>query len=247
MLTFLHDFPDNVVAVRASGEVTADDYQRLLVPGIEEKLSVHKRLRLLYVLGDEFTGFSGGAAWEDAKIGMRHFTHFERVAVVTDRDWVRHMVQGFGFALPGEVRVFETDDLDDAKAWIRRPNDPGELKFELDETRSLLVLEPQDELEAGDFERLSAVVDPYLEAHGALAGLVVVTRSFPGWDDMAALGAHLGFVRGHHRRIQRVALVTESHVLGAMPRVAGWFVHAELKRFSYEERDAAIAWATGAA
>jgi hypothetical protein len=32
---------------------------------VEQALSEHDKVRLLYVLGAEFTGFSGGAMWED--------------------------------------------------------------------------------------------------------------------------------------------------------------------------------------
>lgn len=247
MLETLDGFPDNVLAVRAHGEVTADDYQQVLVPGVEARLADHKRLRLLYVLGDDFDSFTGGAAWEDTKVGLRHFTAFERVAVVSDKDWVRRMVRGFGFALPGEVRVYDLDDLDDARGWISAPNDPGELEFHLDEVKGLLILEPRDELEAGDFQRVAAVVDPWLERTDMLAGIVVVAREFPGWDDFAAFSAHLGFVREHHRRVRRVALVTDSHWLAALPRLAALFVHAEVRRFPTEERVAAEAWATGSA
>jgi len=29
----------------------------------------------------------------------------------------------FGWLMPGEVRVFETDELDEAKEWLVRPDD----------------------------------------------------------------------------------------------------------------------------
>ncbi|MGB5366203.1 MAG: STAS/SEC14 domain-containing protein, partial [Polyangiales bacterium] len=86
MIELMTDLPDRVLGLRARGEVTADDYRTVLVPAIEERLSKHRKVRLLYVIGDEFKGYSGGAAWEDAKVGMKHLTSFERVAVVTDVD-----------------------------------------------------------------------------------------------------------------------------------------------------------------
>jgi len=246
MLEALHGYPDNVLALEAIGEVTAEDYRNILVPGVEEKLSTHRRLRLLYVLGAEFSGFTGGAAWEDTKVGMRHFTHFERIAVVTDRDGVRDLVKGFGFMLPGQVRVYDSDELDEAGAWIREPAEPGELAFELDEVRSLLLLEPRDELEVGDFERVAAVVDPFIERTGGLAGIVITAREFPGWDDFAAFSAHLGFVRDHHRTVRRVAVVTDSRFMAALPRLAGLFVNAEVKRFPLDGKSDAMRWAAAA-
>ena len=83
MMTLLEGYPDSVLAVEGQGTITAEDYQQVLLPAMSERLSRHPRLRLLYVMGDEFEGFTAGAAWEDSKVGMKHFTHFERVALVT--------------------------------------------------------------------------------------------------------------------------------------------------------------------
>ncbi len=166
MIEQLTDLPDRILGLKASGEVTADDYKQVLVPALEEKLSQHRKVRLLYVIGDGFKGYTSGAAWEDAKVGMKHLTAFERVAVVTDVDWIENMVKAFGFVMPGEVRVFDDDDLEEARTWISEPPATGDLRFELLSETGVLVLEPRGELEAGDFERLSAAVDPYIESKG---------------------------------------------------------------------------------
>lgn len=245
MLELLSDLPDQIVGVKAKGEVTAQDYQAILVPAVEERLARHKRLRLLYVLGEEFTGFTGAAAWEDAKIGMRHFASFERIAVISDAEWIQHMVKAFGFVIPGEVRVYSQSGFDEARSWITTPSSPGKLEFELLEEQGLLVLEPHDELEANDFERVAKEVDPFIDSVGGLAGLVVVTEEFPGWDDFSAFIAHFRFVREHHGSIRRVALVTSSRFLAALPRLAGLFVDAEVKQFPMDQRTEALAWAAG--
>ena len=49
---------------------------------------------------------------------MRHLTAFERVAVVTDTEWLAKMVKAFGFVMPCEVRVFHEDELKDARSWV---------------------------------------------------------------------------------------------------------------------------------
>jgi hypothetical protein len=243
MLELIPDLPDNVLGIRAKGKVTADDYQSVLVPAVESRLGQFRKLRLLYVLGDEFDEFTGSAAWEDAKIGMRHFTSFERIAVVTDVDWVARMVKAFGFVLPGEVRIFDNDDFDDARAWIGAPPSPGHLEFELLTGQSVLVLHPHGELEAGDFKRVATEVDPYMDRLGGLAGIVIVADEFPGWDDTAAFTAHFRFIRDHQSKIHRVALVTSSRFLSAVPKVANLFIDAEVRKFESDETNAAIAWA----
>jgi hypothetical protein len=116
------------------------------------------------------------------------------------------------------------------------------LQFELLRDRKILILTPDGPLEAADFERLAKEVDPFIEANGNLAGVMVTTKSFPGWDSFGAVVSHLRFVADHHRRIKRVAAVTDSGFLKIVPRIADHFVEAEVRHFDVDERDQALAW-----
>ena len=118
MLELLPDLPDHVVGIRAIGDVEGDDYEDVLVPAIRDRLGRHEKIRLLYVLGSEFAGYEADAAWEDAKLGVRTFTSYERIAVVTDSALIRRSVRASAWLMPGEVRVFPVDDLEGARAWI---------------------------------------------------------------------------------------------------------------------------------
>lgn len=111
-------FPDQVVAFKAIGEVTDEDYEKVLDPAIAAALAKHDKIRLLYVLGEEFTGYEADAMWEDAKLGLRTFTSYDKIGVVTDATWVRRAVSAFGWLIPGEVRVFTVGAFDQAKGWI---------------------------------------------------------------------------------------------------------------------------------
>ena len=118
MIEPIEGLPDDVLGFEAKGEVTGEDYEQILVPAIEARVGQGGKLSLLYVLGTDFVGFSAAAMWDDTKVGMKHLSSWERIAVVTDHDAYRHMVRGFGFAIPADVRVFGTAELDDAKAWV---------------------------------------------------------------------------------------------------------------------------------
>jgi hypothetical protein len=118
MLELLDDLPDDVVGVRAVGEVDDDDYEDVLEPAIADRLSRHDKVRLLYVLGEEFTGYEADALWEDTKLGVKTFTSYARMAIVTDATWLRRSVKAFGWLIPGEVRVFHVADLAEARRWI---------------------------------------------------------------------------------------------------------------------------------
>ncbi len=125
MLELIPALPDNVVGVVAKGEVTKEDYEQRLVPAVEEVLAAHDKARLLYVLGAEFTGFTGGAMWEDGKVGLGHIGRWERIAVVARQAWVRHAVNAVGYLIPGEVKVFDLADEADAAAWVTEPTGVG--------------------------------------------------------------------------------------------------------------------------
>jgi tRNA U38,U39,U40 pseudouridine synthase TruA len=155
------------------------------------------------------------------------------------------MIRAFGFAIPGEVRVFDDDDFENARQWISEPPSEGHLSFELIEDEGVLILQPKGELEAADFERLSTEVDAYIDKAGELNGLMIVAEHFPGWDDFSALSAHVRFVKDHHRKIRRVAVVTNDRLVSAMPRIASRFVDAKIRAFQMTERDEALLWVVG--
>ena len=115
MLTLIEDLPAGVVGVEAHGKVTAEDYEQVLKPAVE---AAGSRVRLLYVLGHDFPDYTAGAAWEDAKLGLGHLRAWERIAIVGDADWLRHAIQVLGWIMPGEVKVFGTDELDSAREWV---------------------------------------------------------------------------------------------------------------------------------
>ncbi len=118
MIELLQGFPDNVVACAAKGQVTKKDYEQALIPDVERALERNAKIRCYYELSPEFAGFDAGAAWEDAKLGIEHLTRWERVAVVTDVEWIRLATSAFRFLMPGQVRVFSAADSAEAKRWI---------------------------------------------------------------------------------------------------------------------------------
>jgi hypothetical protein len=119
MIELMPDLPDNVLGLSGTGEVTARDYERTLIPAIEERIRRHGKIRVLYHLGPAFTGYSMGAVWDDAKLGMSHLFDFEKIAVVTDVDWCRRAVRVFGLLIPCPVRLFANAELAAAKNWVQ--------------------------------------------------------------------------------------------------------------------------------
>lgn len=123
MLDIINGLPDNTLGFSAKGNVTSEDYETVLIPAVEEKLKTHDKIRLLYHLGDEFKKFEAGAMWDDAKVGLTHITEWEKIAIVTDVNWIQQAGKIFGLAIetkavPGDVKVFHNSELEEAKEWI---------------------------------------------------------------------------------------------------------------------------------
>ncbi len=119
MIEIMSDLPGNVAGFTARGKVTGDDYERVLIPTVEVKLKAHEKIRLLYYLGADFSGFDAEALWDDAKVGLQHWTAFEKIAVVTDNDWIVRATKVLGFMMPCEVKVFPTQQLPVAQDWVK--------------------------------------------------------------------------------------------------------------------------------
>ena len=118
MIEQLTDFSDDVAAFRCTGHVTKDDYAKVLVPTIVGKLRTHDKVRVYYEIAEDFAGFEPGAMWEDFKVGIEHLTRWERVAVVTDVEWIGKAVRFFAFLLPATTKLFSRDEAAQARAWI---------------------------------------------------------------------------------------------------------------------------------
>jgi SpoIIAA-like len=116
------------------------------------------------------------------------------------------------------------------------------VEFDLSKTEGILTLRPKGRLEVADFEKVTREVDPYIEANGKLHGLLLDAEAFPGWKDFAALVAHIRFVRDHHQKIEKVAVVSDSSFLSVAPRFASHFVKAEIRHFPQTQRAEALAW-----
>lgn len=118
MIEIIPDLPEDVIGFVAKGEVTRGDYENTLDPAVEAALESHDKIRLLYVLDADFEGMTGGAMWEDGSLGMKHLTRWDKIAVVTDKSWIRHGVEALGWVMPAKVKTFEAGNQTAARDWV---------------------------------------------------------------------------------------------------------------------------------
>ena len=116
------------------------------------------------------------------------------------------------------------------------------IEHELDTEHSILEVRPQSALDKNDFVELAKSVDPQIEAHGDLAGLIISAPSFPGWDSFAAMVTHFRFVRDHQKHVKKIAVVTDSHLADLAERLGSHFVSAEIRHFPAGDLEHARQW-----
>ena len=120
MIERIEDVPAGIVGLRASGKLTKDDYRDVLEPALKEATDSGKA-RVLFVLPD-FDGLEPGAWIEDVKTGVRteitNRSAWKKLAFVSGVEWVSKSTRMFAWAMPGELRVFEMDELEQAKSWV---------------------------------------------------------------------------------------------------------------------------------
>ena len=118
MLTIMSDLPDNVLGITAEGKITGTDYETILIPVVEKRLKENKKIRMLYHLGSSFTGFDMSAMLDDAKLGMKHLSAWDKIALVSDHEMINTFAKFFGYMMSCELRIFNNAELEEAKKWI---------------------------------------------------------------------------------------------------------------------------------
>jgi hypothetical protein len=120
MIERIDDVPDGVIGLRASGKLTKDDYESVLEPALKEAIDSGEA-RVLFVLPD-FDGLEPGAWIEDVKSGLKvefeNRSVWKRFAYVSGVDWISKAMRMFTWAMPGELKVFGMDEIDEAKEWV---------------------------------------------------------------------------------------------------------------------------------
>lgn len=108
--------------------------------------------------------------------------------------------------------------------------------------RGILAVEPSGPLGRGDFETLAAEIAGIKAQGRALNGLLIHTRTFPGYERFSDLLAHAEFVKEHGDEIGKVALCTDTPVAKLLALIGQTFVHATVKKFDFDQLSDAERW-----
>lgn len=118
MLTVLHDLPPHVLGIRATGAVTKQDLDEVLKPALDALYNRTGKINYLLLLETNVSNFTLGAWIDDMILGLKHFTHWNRIAIVTNEKLVEKFSDAFTFMVPGQSKGFTLSELVDAKEWV---------------------------------------------------------------------------------------------------------------------------------
>jgi hypothetical protein len=236
-----------VLVIHISGKLVKADYEHF-VPEFERLVLLHGKLRVLFNMTD-FHGWDAGALWEDIKFDIKHFADIERLAMIGETKWQQGMAAFCKPFTKATIRYFDHAAALEARNWLdesvateNKFGGRNMIKHQLLLPEGILILEPDAPLEAADFEGLVREIDPYIAEHGKLSGLMIHAKAFPSWANVEAFLAHIQFIKRHHQKIVRLAMVTDSKLLGELPKIAAHLVHVQVKHFSESQLEDALRW-----
>lgn len=104
------------LSLKAVGKLTHNDYE-IITPMIESALKGVEKPQIKALFdGTELEGWELRAAWDDFKIGLKHGTEFEKIAIYGNKRWQELSVRVGSWFMSGEIRYFE--DRDEAIKWL---------------------------------------------------------------------------------------------------------------------------------
>lgn len=113
--------PARTIGFRASGRVTQEEFHDVLLPPLRTAVDAGD-VRMVFAVGPGFQRLEPRALLEDTwtaiSLGYGHAHAWKRIALATDVDWIASAWHMFGWMSPAELKLFELDALDEAKAWV---------------------------------------------------------------------------------------------------------------------------------
>ncbi|WP_269618282.1 STAS/SEC14 domain-containing protein [Zhongshania sp. BJYM1] len=108
---------DVFLSLKAQGKLTHDDY-KTITPMIDAALAEVKQpsVKMLFD-GTELEGWELRAAWHDFKLGLKHGSEFDKIAIYGNKRWQEMAAKVGKWFVSGDVKFF--DHHDDAISWLQ--------------------------------------------------------------------------------------------------------------------------------
>jgi len=120
MIAIMQETEGKALVVKATGSLTSQDYEIIFIPQLKQLIDKLGKIRVVFYLDENFTGWELGAAWDDAVFGIQHRHDFEKVAVVSDKKWVEWATKIGSYFMDGQVATYAPAEFKEAVAWVKQ-------------------------------------------------------------------------------------------------------------------------------
>jgi hypothetical protein len=121
MVVLLNEFPDHVAAYKATGAISQEEYEEVVMSRVDEVASRYERINFLVYLETDMSNYSIGAFLKYLKVSFEHFTKWNRMAIITDEKWLRSSYEVIGILVHGTIKTYVLKDFEAAKQWVSEP------------------------------------------------------------------------------------------------------------------------------
>jgi len=121
MVELLNDFPPYVAAYKATGHVNKEEYEHVVMARINEVAAHYGKINFLVLMETEVWDYSFGSLVDYVKMTFEHFKQWNRLAVVSNEQWVNKVYDVLGGLVYGEVKSFKIYQYEEARQWISQP------------------------------------------------------------------------------------------------------------------------------
>lgn len=116
MITCIDKPETRTVELVIEGAVTKSEYLST-AEHLHERAHDWGALNILEDIRD-LEGAEAGAFWENVRFGFRQFQDADKVALVTDREWLRAATRVTDPVIHLDVQTFPREEIDTARAWV---------------------------------------------------------------------------------------------------------------------------------
>jgi len=107
----------------------------------------------------------------------------------------------------------------------------------------LVHLKVTDPINVGDFKGIAPQIDALIKEKGTIR-LLVDGRAFKGWKNIKAFKEHFSFVKNHHSKVKKIALIIGHPWQQCLVVFSRLFVHPKIKVFKADRFEEALKWVT---
>jgi hypothetical protein len=118
MIEIIQGLPAHVAAFNATGKITEDDYFNTINPLCAKIVSEFGTISYLLVINTSLNNYSAGAWIQDALLGFKYLSKWNRLAIVSQKKGIKEFTDVFGNLIPPKTKGFMMEDLDAAKRWV---------------------------------------------------------------------------------------------------------------------------------